>query len=130
MGEMADFANDYQCETMQEYWDYQTGAVSLAPEEQLPELHNDFDLPISFEDHQREIQITSARLSTSPVREMYAPWKGFAAVPTCNCCRDAMQPREGKFGKFYYCANGCADQKAVSDSYWQSYLNKQSKGKF
>ena len=40
--------------------------------------------------------------------------------PTCNCCREEMMPREGKFGKFYYCMNNCEGQKCVSDKYWQS----------
>lgn len=39
------------------------------------------------------------------------------AVPTCNCCLNLMKPREGKFGKFYYCR--CPNQPTVSDSYWQ-----------
>lgn len=39
------------------------------------------------------------------------------ARPTCNICSRLMQPREGKFGKFYYCS--CPDQPTVSDKYWQ-----------
>ena len=42
--------------------------------------------------------------------------------PTCNVCRNLMQPREGRFGKFYFCS--CPDQKTVSDSYWQSVRKK------
>ena len=41
-------------------------------------------------------------------------------TPTCNICRESMQPRVGRYGKFYYCANACKGQKCVSDKYWQS----------
>lgn len=37
--------------------------------------------------------------------------------PTCNTCRNPMQAREGKFGKFYFCP--CPEQTTVSDKYWQ-----------
>ena len=40
-----------------------------------------------------------------------------AEFPTCNCCKQSMKPRMGKYGKFYYCE--CPDQKCVSDEYWQ-----------
>lgn len=40
--------------------------------------------------------------------------------PTCNWCGQQMPSREGKYGKFYFCANRCPGQKTVSDSYWQS----------
>lgn len=39
-------------------------------------------------------------------------------VPTCNICSVSMQPRTGRFGKFYFC--NCPGQKTVSDTYWQS----------
>lgn len=39
--------------------------------------------------------------------------------PTCNCCRSSMKPREGRYGKFYFCPKGCESQKCVSDAYWQ-----------
>ena len=38
--------------------------------------------------------------------------------PTCNICEASMTPREGRFGKFYFCH--CEDQPTVSDKYWQS----------
>ena len=31
--------------------------------------------------------------------------------PTCNCCREEMQPQHGKFGKFYFCGNQCPRPK-------------------
>ena len=40
--------------------------------------------------------------------------------PTCNWCRTLMTPRSGRYGKFYFCSNGCEKQKTVSDKYWQS----------
>lgn len=43
-----------------------------------------------------------------------------AKNPTCNVCKDEMHGRNGKFGKFYFCQNGCAGQSTVSDKYWQS----------
>ncbi|AUR87550.1 hypothetical protein NVP1101O_139 [Vibrio phage 1.101.O._10N.261.45.C6] len=45
-------------------------------------------------------------------------------VPTCNFCREFMTPREGRYGKFYFCGNYCEEQKNVSDTYWQSVRNK------
>lgn len=39
-------------------------------------------------------------------------------VPTCNFCVNPMKPRNGSFGKFYYCL--CPEQRTVSDTYWQS----------
>lgn len=38
--------------------------------------------------------------------------------PTCNVCGEMMKPRDGKYGKFYFCS--CPDQCTVSDKYWQS----------
>lgn len=38
--------------------------------------------------------------------------------PTCNCCGELMQPRNGRYGKFYFCQ--CPEQVTVSDKYWQS----------
>jgi len=46
----------------------------------------------------------------------------YKEVPTCNCCTSPMTGREGQYGKFYFCANRCPSQKAVSDSYWQSVV--------
>lgn len=40
--------------------------------------------------------------------------------PTCNCCKTSMSPRQGKYGKFYFCPNHCEGQKCVSDKYWQT----------
>lgn len=37
--------------------------------------------------------------------------------PTCNICGEMMKPRDGKYGKFYFCT--CPDQCTVSDKYWQ-----------
>ena len=38
--------------------------------------------------------------------------------PTCNICRKSMTPRNGQYGKFYFCS--CEGQGTVSDKYWQS----------
>jgi len=38
-------------------------------------------------------------------------------VPTCNICREFMQERVGRYGKFYFCS--CEGQPTVSDNYWQ-----------
>ena len=38
--------------------------------------------------------------------------------PTCNWCGEMMEPRNGKYGKFYFCT--CPEQCTVSDKYWQS----------
>jgi hypothetical protein len=68
-------------------------------------------------------------LATQQLSATYAPKKvlNTEAVanlnkdcPTCNCCRESMTPRKGKFGKFYFCDNACKDQSTVSDKYWQS----------
>ena len=40
--------------------------------------------------------------------------------PTCNICHQQMTPRNGVYGKFYFCSNQCDGQKTVSDKYWQS----------
>lgn len=48
----------------------------------------------------------------------------FKESPTCNVCQKEMNSRDGKFGKFYYCSNQCADQGTVSDKYWQSVRQK------
>lgn len=41
MGEMADFANEYQDSTMEEYYDYFNGAVDIPHGEQTPELYKE-----------------------------------------------------------------------------------------
>ena len=40
--------------------------------------------------------------------------------PTCNCCSTPMTPRIGRFGKFYFCNNGCESQPTISDKAWRS----------
>lgn len=39
--------------------------------------------------------------------------------PTCNCCDTPMTPRMGRFGKFYFCNNGCESQPTISDKAWK-----------
>ena len=41
--------------------------------------------------------------------------------PTCNCCDAPMTPRMGRFGKFYFCNNGCESQPTISDKAWRLY---------
>lgn len=45
-------------------------------------------------------------------------------VPTCNVCGTAMTPRNGRYGKFYFCHKQCVGQSCVSDKYWQSVCIK------
>ena len=45
-------------------------------------------------------------------------------TPTCNVCREFMQPRAGKFGKFYFCR--CDGQPTVSDKYWRNVKKEKS----
>lgn len=42
------------------------------------------------------------------------------SAPICNVCSGEMLTRMGKYGKFYYCPNGCAGQKCVGDTAWQN----------
>ena len=44
--------------------------------------------------------------------------------PTCSWCGEMMQPRDGRFGKFYFCE--CPEQDTVSDKYWQSVRIKET----
>ena len=40
--------------------------------------------------------------------------------PVCNCCGTPMTPRMGRFGKFYFCNNGCEYQPTISDKAWRA----------
>jgi len=44
--------------------------------------------------------------------------------PTCNVCNTEMTAQNGRYGKFYFCANKCEGQKTVSDAYWQDFKQK------
>jgi len=44
--------------------------------------------------------------------------------PTCNVCNSEMTAQNGRYGKFYFCANKCEGQKTVSDTYWQDFKQK------
>lgn len=48
----------------------------------------------------------------------------FKNSPICNCCREEMLIREGKFGKFYFCGNRCDSQGTISEKYWLKLKNK------
>lgn len=41
-------------------------------------------------------------------------------APTCNVCEYRMRRRSGRYGDFFFCYNGCADQKTVGLAYWQA----------
>lgn len=38
--------------------------------------------------------------------------------PTCNWCGELMRPRDGRYGKFFWCK--CTQQSTVSEKYWES----------
>ena len=44
--------------------------------------------------------------------------------PTCNFCGEQMLARDGRYGKFYFCAKRCEGQPTVSDTYWKSLKNE------
>lgn len=148
MGDMADFANDYQNDTMDEYYDYMLGRISIDPWEQQPQRVEAFDLPMTAEEIDSELYRTAASSGlTSAYPSMRSEYRtpevtsftvesrnqetktillNAEAVanlqkenPTCNICRQEMTARHGRYGKFYFCANQCAGQGTVSDTYWQ-----------
>lgn len=49
-------------------------------------------------------------------------------APTCNVCGYRMRRRNGQYGPFFFCYNGCADQKTVSAEYWRSVKEAFNKG--
>ena len=67
MSDMADFANDYRCETMNEYWDYWSGNVSIPYGEQMPQHVEDFQIPSTYE----ELTRTLHRADTLGIEQMY-----------------------------------------------------------
>lgn len=137
MGDMADFANDYQDSTMDEYYGYFDGTVDIPYGEQIPQLCKEFELPISYEavssflERVDTLGISQAyptnltTTSESPTtKKVVLNGKAIDNLkkdsPTCNFCEEGMASRIGKFGKFYYCTNHCEGQKTVSESYWLS----------
>lgn len=135
MGDMADFANEYQDSTMEEYYGYFNGTVDIPYGEQIPEHCKEFELPISHEECSSFLERvdtygipqaypTNLATGSEPPRTKKVVLNGKAIdnlskdSPTCNICEEGMASRVGKFGKFYYCINHCSGQKTVSESYW------------
>ena len=136
-GEMADFANEYQDSTMDEYYGYFNGTVDISYGEQIPYQCEEFELPISYEECSSFLErvdtlgISQAyptnltTISDTPTaKKIVLNGKAIDNIskksPTCNICEEGMASRIGKYGKFYYCVNLCSGQKTVSDSYWKS----------
>lgn len=65
----------------------------------------------------KDFEIATLRKSQpNPNLQYLPPTK--PKLPICNVCHKDMQPREGKYGKFYYC--NCLGQKGVSAKSWGS----------
>lgn len=137
MGDMADFSNEYQDGTMEEYYGYFNGNIDLPYGEQIPEQCKEFELPISYEEcssflervdtcGMSQVYPTNLITGSEPptTKKVVLNSKAIANLskdsPTCNICEKDMASRMGKFGKFYYCINHCSGQKTVSESYWLS----------
>ncbi len=104
---MADFINEgheYECA---DYDDYNDGHMGL-DEAYDKGIIDEFGAAINYAAYYAHTPEAIAQRSIN-LRKPY---------PTCNCCGNQMQPRTGRYGKFYFCA--CSTQKCVSDQYWQS----------
>ena len=126
MGEMADYYNNAQENSMDDYWDYVTGQSYISDDEQMPIYSESLSIPLSYDDVLTEIGSMSRVVQTKLNSRSLKPRLNSQAiknlskeVPTCNICKVDMQGRDGRFGKFYFCPNGCKDQPTVSDNYWQ-----------
>jgi hypothetical protein len=125
MSEMADMTNevheneeflldDYFCGSMSDQDAYEIGiidehgAISQSDLERASRRNNNFTMPsIDQEIHSADIALNAA--ARANIKK---------DAPTCNYCDKQMQPRVGKYGKFYFCS--CPEQVTVSDKYWQS----------
>jgi hypothetical protein len=81
----------------------------------------------ALKDAEKDLEIAtlrsqSAQPSGHPFLNQAAVVNLQKSVPTCNTCSNPMTPRNGKFGKFYFCP--CPDQVTVSDAYWQQVRHK------
>jgi len=141
MGEMADMALGYALETEEQAYDYLSGSMSLLDAYEngiIDELgYATQDMSHIADRHWDDITDTDNQLkhslkdlelaSHSNVRGAQAKKNAINAAaknnlfkprPTCNWCGEMMTPRNGKYGKFYFC--DCPEQGTVSDKYWQS----------
>ena len=149
MGEMADYTLEQVIETEFARDEYVSGSMSMQEaydrgflDEMGAEqvgiqaawdrsgIHNAESLDREIKDAAKDFEIADLRtdldiangesysrrvlLNKAVIANLYKP------SPTCNTCATQMTERDGKYGKFYCCANRCPGQKAVSDSYWQS----------
>ena len=138
MGDMADFFNEQIEENEMAAHEYLDGNMSheeafdrgfIEPDGSYSdEMHNLIDDrpgPQSLDTLNRELYVAELELKQQPNQPVHVRQLTSKAVqnlknsvPTCNCCHKPMKPRNGKHGKFYFCA--CEGQKCVSDTYWQS----------
>lgn len=107
MGEMADFINEVHEQECADFEDYLDGTMHL---------DDAYDRGIIDEFGAAINHAAYARHSHAAILQRRANL--MKPNPTCNCCSNQMQPRMGRYGKFYFCE--CDTQKAVSDKYWQS----------
>ena len=130
MGEMADFFLDdvYEMECLRdEYVDgnmsqqdaYNMGFVNeLGYEEENMQMAFDRsnmqtkgDLSNDLNNTIKDFEVLNLRNSASVSIK--------SKFPKCKICKETMLPRQGKYGKFYYCKNQCEGKKCVNDKYWQ-----------
>lgn len=144
MADMADFALDYAIETEHLADDYANGAMSeqeayehgLIDESGYFTQDMHFDSRVEVNDLESlnfKLALTSRELSLlTNISSSNQPKLNAKAIanlskpnPTCNICEEQMQPRLGKYGKFYFCNNYCEGQSTISDTYWQSIRRKE-----
>jgi len=65
----------------------------------------------------KDFELATLRKSVANPNMQHIPSVKNPGTPTCNVCHKNMRPRDGEYGKFYYC--NCVGQSCVSDKYWQ-----------
>lgn len=128
MGEMAQDALDYAFVTEELLDDYVSGDMPLQEAfehgfldplgRETEGVQNGWDRAVIGTPEQLNNQLSHAlkdlTIATTPKKQKPK------LFPVCNCCNKEMTPRNGKYGKFYFCQNRCKNQKCVSETYWKT----------
>lgn len=82
---------------------------------------NEFEFEAYYNKQQAYNQQKPSQNVTPTIKQSKPATPQELPPPVCNSCNTPMTPRMGRFGKFYFCNNGCESQPTISDKAWRLY---------